>query len=200
MAELSLTSIGRTLAASVILLLSTIVLSAPGSHAQELPPWKLSVPVTGNATPDGTGFFFDPAEIPIARVPILVNVTFINQDTITGVNHNFTTEIGGVFYETPLLGPGEVGFVEFWINETGTFDYWCALPGHRELGMEGSFVVGAVAEEEMEGPAGIALRAYWIGLIGIFSMVAVIIISYFVIKAESRHHTDNREHRRRGLP
>ncbi len=304
-----------TVALAFTIFLSTLVLMTPISSAQEPPAMKLSVTVTGNASADGTGFFFAPDEIPIAATPILVNLTFVNQDFITLSKHNFTTEIGGVFYQTPLLDPGAAGSVEFWVNETGTFPYWCSVPGHRALGMEGNFVVGVPApgEEDVDIPMkltlriegggnpdgslflepdqvsiasapirvrvvfihndtvspnvphnfrteiddvgyqtpdilfgeeaavefwinetgrypywcavlghrdigmegefivgelaaeeeavrGIALRAYWIGLIGIFSMIGVIVVAYAVIKSESRHHTDHREHKRGGLP
>lgn len=300
-----------TLAICAILVLSAVILSAPSSQAQDPPLMKLSVTVIGNATADGTALFFDPDEILIGTAGILVNVTFVNLDFVTESRHNFTTTIDGVFYETPLLDPGEVGYVEFWINNTGTFEYWCSVPGHRQLGMEGKFIVGltppedevrapmelsieiygegtpdgfllrpdriliasvpilvkvtfinndtvnpdidhnfkvdiggveyetpfilpgqvtsvefwinetgvygywcdvpghreagmegvfVVGLEEAGGPRGIALRAYWIGLIGIFSMIAVIIVSYFAIKYESRHHADHKEHKRRGLP
>jgi len=47
---------------------------------------------------------------------------------------------------------------------------------------------------------GILLRAYWIGIIGIAATLLWVIISYFLIKSSSRHHTDHREHVRKGLP
>ncbi len=171
---------------------------APTALAQE-PLVKITINILGGGNPDGT-LWLDPDEVPIASVPVLVNVTFYNVDDVNpGMLHNFRAEIADVAYETALIPPGENSSVEFWINETGEIPYWCNVPGHRQLGMEGTFIVGQLAAEE-EGPGGIALRAYWIGLIGIFSMLAVVVLSYFVIKSESRHHTDHRDHRRRGLP
>jgi nitrite reductase (NO-forming) len=191
-------TIGGALAISAVLLLS-LALSAVPAQAQEA-EMKLSVVIYGRGNPDGT-FFFSMSEILVGAPGVLVNVTFINDDTVNNVNHDFTIELDGVVYQTPLLSVGEVGYVEFYLNETGTFPYWCSVPGHRQLGMEGAFVVGLVSPEEgPEVAQGLPLRAYWIGLIGIFSMIAVIIAAYFVIKYESRHHTDHREHKRRGLP
>lgn len=159
--------------------------------------------VVGSGSSDPFALFFDKSEIILGPTPVFVNVTFINMDTQNGLRHNFTTFLNDTFHETPLLDVGQTGWVEFWINETGRFPYWCAVGNHREEGMEGFFVVsdtGDIGPPREVGPQGVALRAYWIGLIGIFAMVAVIIVSYFVIKYESRHHTDQREHRRRGLP
>ncbi len=154
----------------------------------------------GGGNPDGS-LWFEPNEILIASVPILVNITFVNNDTVNAdINHNFRTEIGAVVYETPFIKPGESSQIEFWINETGEIPFWCNVPGHRQLGMEGTFIVGLVPGPEALAEQGLPLRAYWIGLIGIFAMVGVIGVAYFVIKVESRHHSDHREHKRRGLP
>lgn len=101
------------------------------------------------------------------------------------------------------VDPGEERTVNFTAPETvGAYAYACMIPGHARAGMIGTMVVGVVAapQEEPGGPEGVALRAYWIGLLGIFGMVIVILVGYFVIKYESRHHTDERNHRRRGLP
>ena len=103
------------------------------------------------------------------------------------------------------LGVGGTGWANFTAPSTiGIYPFACVIPGHAISGMWGLLVVGQVGDPATDGPApgteGVALRAYWIGLIGIFSMVAVIVVSYFAIKYESRHHTDHREHKRRGLP
>ncbi|MEE9236768.1 MAG: hypothetical protein V3U52_03145 [Thermoplasmata archaeon] len=193
-------STGTVLVFCTVLLLSSITMVIGVSQAQESPFMRLSLEIFGEGNPDDT-LALRPDRILIASVPILINVTFIHNDTVNPeIPHNFRTEIDEEVYKTPNIFFGESISVEFWINETGEIPYWCDIPGHRDpLGMEGVFVVGFV-EEEPSGPQGVALRAYWIGLIGIFSMVIVIIISYFVIKSESRHHTDHREHRRKGLP
>ncbi len=179
---------------------SFIPAAAPAAGHHTLASVEAFLTIVGNST-DADTLFFDKTEIILGPTPVFVNVTFSNLDFTSDQPHNWTVTLAGVFYTTPLLQPGETGWVEFWINQTGTFPYWCDVPGHRILGMEGTFVVtdtGAISGEAV--PQGIALRAYWIGLIGIFAMVAVILVSYFVIKYESRHHTDHREHRRRGLP
>ncbi len=101
---------------------------------------------------------------------------------------------------------GIPGGSEVWVNVTnvmpiGNYVFVCMIPAHAAGGMHGLLVVGQVVGERLpSGTEGVALRAYWVGLIGIFGMLAVIIVAYFAIKYESRHHTDHREHRRRGLP
>lgn len=185
-------------------LLAFFLLALPsvgGDH--QIAGVEVYLTVVGGGTADPFSLFFDKSEVILGPTPVFVNVTFINMDTENGLQHNFTTFLNGTFHETPLLQVGETGWVEFWINDTGRFPYWCEVGNHREDGMEGFFVVtdtGEIGPSEEVGPQGVALRAYWIGLIGIFSMIAVILVSYFVIKYESRHHTDQREHRRRGLP
>ncbi len=185
----------------VFFLVSLLVALPPVGGDHQIAGVEVFLTVVGSGTSDPFGLFFDKSEIIMGPTPVFVNVTFINQDTENSLPHNFTTFLNGTFYQTDLLSTGQTGWVEFWINKTGRFPYWCAVGNHREDGMEGFFVVtdtGAISDEA--APQGIALRAYWIGLIGIFAMVAVILVSYFVIKYESRHHTDQREHRRRGLP
>ncbi len=187
----------------VVPLLAFLLLALPpaaGDH--QIASVEVFLTIVGDGTSDPFALFFDRSEIILGPTPIFVNVTFINMDTENQLNHNFTTLLNGTFFETPILGFGETGWVEFWINDTGRFPYWCSVGNHRQDGMEGFFIVsdtGDIGPSEV-GPQGIELRAYWIGLIGIFAMVAVIIVSYFVIKYESRHHTDEREHRRRRLP
>ncbi|MFQ5908364.1 MAG: hypothetical protein ACE5JE_06015 [Thermoplasmata archaeon] len=184
----------------VLFLASFIPTTVPASGHHTLASVEAFLTIVGNST-DADSLFFDKTEIILGPTPVFVNVTFINLDFTSDLQHNWTITLAGVFYTTPLVLPGETGWVEFWINQTGTFPYWCAVPGHRAAGMEGAFVVTDTGQIGVDtGPQGVALRAYWIGLIGIFSMIAVILVSYFVIKYESRHHTDQREHRRRGLP
>ncbi len=194
-------TLSRTAGLLMVFFLASLIPSvAPAAADHTLASIEVFLTIVGNST-DADNLFFDKKVIILGPTPVFVNVTLINLDFTSTLQHNFTTRLAGVFYTTPLVPPGETGWVEFWINQTGTFPYWCAIPGHRIAGMEGAFVVtdtGAISGEA--APQGIALRAYWIGLIGIFAMVAVILVSYFIIKYESRHHTDQREHRRRGLP
>ena len=42
---------------------------------------------------------------------------------------------------SPTVGAGESTIIEFVADRTGEFHYYCPLPSHRTLGMEGKFVV-----------------------------------------------------------
>ena len=42
---------------------------------------------------------------------------------------------------SPTVGAGESTVIEFIADRTGEFHYFCPLPSHRTLGMEGKFVV-----------------------------------------------------------
>lgn len=197
--------LSRTAGLIIAVSLASFLAAVPftSGHHLGISAVEVFLTIVGSGTADPFTLSFDKSEIILGPTPVFVNVTFINMDTGNDLRHNFTTILNDTFYTTPLLEPGQTGWVEFWINETGRFPYWCAVANHREDGMEGFFVVTDTSDLGGPGetaPQGIALRAYWIGLIGIFAMVAVILVSYFVIKYESRHHTDHREHRRRGLP
>ncbi len=131
-----------------------------------------------------------------------VNVS-LPLDTEQALFAYYQDQLTALILDETLEG-GEERTVNFTAPETvGIYAIACMIPGHARGGMVGSMVVGAVGglpAEEPEAEQGIPLRAYWIGLIGIFAMIAVIGVAYFAIKSESRHHTDQREHRRRGLP
>ena len=197
-------TLSRSAGLVIFPLLAFLVLGLPPAAADhQIAGVEVFLTIVGEGRADPFSLFFDKSEVILGPTPVFVNVTFINMDTENDLRHNFTIVLNGTFYETPLLDLGQTGWVEFWINETGRFPYFCSVGNHREDGMEGFFVVtdtGDIGGPEETGPEGIELRAYWIGLIGIFAMVAVIIVSYFVIKYESRHHTDERDHRRRRLP
>ncbi len=197
-------TLSRSAGLVIVPLLAFHLLSLPpvgGDHTNA--GVEVFLTVLGEGRSDPFSLFFDKSEIILGPTPVFVNVTFINMDVENDLRHNFTTVLSGTFYETPILDVGQTGWVEFWINETGRFPYFCSVGNHRDDGMEGFFTVTDTADigpSEEVGPEGVELRAYWIGLIGIFAMVAVVIVSYFVIKYESQHHTDEREHRRRRLP
>ncbi|MDE1767142.1 MAG: multicopper oxidase domain-containing protein [Thaumarchaeota archaeon] len=52
------------------------------------------------------------------------------------------------------MKPGQSGTVTFIPKSTGTYYYICAVPGHRELGMEGKIVVGGGSGSASSIPAG----------------------------------------------
>src|SRR5690606_17306395 len=73
-----------------------------------------------------------------------VRITVINGDPTL---HDLKIDEFGV--DTGQLVEDEQSVtVEFVADKTGTFDYYCSIPGHREIGMKGQLqVVGTLAED-----------------------------------------------------
>lgn len=185
-------------------------------------PWALSAPVRAQGTrlevtvgvdPDGD-LVFSPDTIRVPQVNITLNVTFLNNYTDPGQVHTFTiaNAAGDIIINTGDVPPNVNASVEFHIVEMDNISYngsffepeavgtgirFFCFP-HLGAGMVGTISLASLPPEEPE--KGILLRAYWIGIIGIASMLGWIGISYFVIKSSSRHFTDHREHMRKGLP
>ena len=66
----------------------------------------------------------------------VVNVTLTNTGTQP---HDFTLQ--GYNIKTKVLSPGQSDSIVFKADTTGTFTYYCSVPGHKDLGMLGQFVV-----------------------------------------------------------
>lgn len=80
------------------------------------------------------GFNFDQTEL-YAQAGETVALRLENTH---GVPHTFDIDDLNVHTAMP---PGESGLALFRAREPGTYTYYCAVPGHRELGMEGTLVV-----------------------------------------------------------
>jgi nitrite reductase (NO-forming) len=73
-----------------------------------------------------------------ANVGDTVKVTLISGE---GAAHNIHFE--GVNQQSAdVTGQGKSVTLEFTASTEGTFAYYCAIPGHRQAGMEGKFIVG----------------------------------------------------------
>src|SRR5690606_19259598 len=74
-----------------------------------------------------------------------VRITIINGDPTP---HDFKIDAFGV--DTgPLQAAEQAVTVEFVATQPGSFDYYCSIPGHREIGMKGLLrVVGTVASDQ----------------------------------------------------
>ena len=70
-----------------------------------------------------------------------------------GAQHNFVIDEFNA--KSPdVLGQGNSVTVEFVPNREGTFAYYCAIPGHRQAGMEGKFIVGSGVEAQGQAQSG----------------------------------------------
>ncbi len=83
----------------------------------------------------------------IAHVGDTVRLTVINSDPVL---HDMKIDEFGV-YTGQLTQAEETVTLEFIVNSPGMFNYYCTVPGHREIGMEGVLrVEGAVAAGEVD--------------------------------------------------
>jgi plastocyanin len=83
---------------------------------------------------DAGDLFFDPNEL---TIPADTDVT-VSVDNIGATVHNLYQPDLDV--KTPDLQPGQAGDVV--INlPAGTYQFWCSVPGHKDAGMTGTFIV-----------------------------------------------------------
>ena len=59
-----------------------------------------------------------------------------------GAEHDFTLDQLGL-HTDHVVGKGNSVKLEFVADREGTFAYFCSLPGHRQAGMEGKFIIGS---------------------------------------------------------
>jgi len=74
-----------------------------------------------------------------AKVGDTVKVTLVSGE---GAQHNIFFE-GANVQSKDVVGPGNSVTLEFTPSQDGTFAYYCNIPGHRQAGMEGKFIVGS---------------------------------------------------------
>ncbi len=84
---------------------------------------------------EGSEYKFSPAAITVNKGDG-VKVTFKN---VGSTSHNFV--IGDLGVSTRAISLGSTETVEFIAGKSGTFAFYCSVPGHRPAGMEGQLVV-----------------------------------------------------------
>ena len=84
----------------------------------------------------GKEFSLNPAQITLT-VDSTVSVIFENVGIIA---HNLT--IGEFNVQSRTIQPNTRDTITFTPDTTGRFPMWCAGPGHRDAGMEGTVIVG----------------------------------------------------------
>ncbi|HLB51825.1 hypothetical protein A3F07_04355 [candidate division WWE3 bacterium RIFCSPHIGHO2_12_FULL_38_15] len=82
----------------------------------------------------GSNFKFDITEIKV-KVGDKVKMTFEN----TGGFHDWNLDEFNV--GTKVLNIGEKETVEFTASKAGTFEYYCSVGQHRQMGMKGNLIV-----------------------------------------------------------
>ena len=143
--------------AVVVILLGILIFNRP---AQSPPPEPVPVEPAPVATPEinnhlatgtqvfrtrpeaatrsftviGSNFKFSLAEIKVKRGDT-VKIIFQNQSG----THNW--QVDEFKAATKILKAGETDTIEFVADQKGTFEYYCVVGEHRQMGMEGKLVV-----------------------------------------------------------
>lgn len=85
---------------------------------------------------EGSEFKFSPTSMTVNKGD-KVKLTFKN---IGLAGHNFV--IGDLGVSTSVISGGSTEMVEFIASKSGTFAFYCSVPGHRSAGMEGQISIG----------------------------------------------------------
>lgn len=85
-------------------------------------------------TVTGRNMSFDPKEIKVKKGQ-KVRVTFKNAQGF----HDFVLDEFNV--KTKQISAGQEEVVEFIADKTGTFEYYCSVGSHRQMGMTGKLIV-----------------------------------------------------------
>lgn len=106
------------------------------SATSEAPTVEFTLTVQDEKPP--FAFVYDSQDNPTLHVHQgdIVNVTLINNGTQP---HDFTLQ--GYEIKTKVLSPGQSDSIVFKADTTGTFTYYCSVPGHKDLGMQGQLIV-----------------------------------------------------------
>lgn len=88
-------------------------------------------------TVEGTEFAFNPHEVTVKKGE---EVTIIFEN-VGNIAHNLGIGAFGVRTDTILRIRDGTDEITFTPTKTGTFPFWCAVPGHRDAGMEGNLIV-----------------------------------------------------------
>lgn len=85
-------------------------------------------------TVESRGLSFTPSEIRVKQGQV-VRLTYKN----TMGSHDWVVDEFDV--RTPIIEANQESTVTFVANKTGTFEFYCSVPGHRQSGMKGSLIV-----------------------------------------------------------
>lgn len=86
-------------------------------------------------TVSGSEYSFSPSLITV-KAGEQVKITFKNTGRLI---HNLIVE--GLAISTKTIGGGKSDIIEFTAPASGTYTFFCSVPGHRASGMTGSLIV-----------------------------------------------------------
>lgn len=85
-------------------------------------------------TVSGKNFTFAPAEMRVKKGD-RVKITFVNE---SGFHDLVIDEFNA---RTAQIGAGKTETIEFVADKTGSFEYYCSVGSHRQMGMKGTLIV-----------------------------------------------------------
>lgn len=87
-----------------------------------------------NITVEGGSYYFKPNEIRVKKGD-KVKITFTNSGSMHNLTlDEFNVNINGV-------AAGQSGTAEFVADKAGTFEYYCSVGRHRQMGQKGTLIV-----------------------------------------------------------
>jgi plastocyanin len=98
---------------------------------------------TGALVVKGTDFALDPKDLKITDSG-RVAITFTNDGKAT---HALEIEGQGIERKTPNIGPGKSSQLVVTLKD-GTYDMYCPVDGHKQLGMDGTVTVGDKSRQQ----------------------------------------------------
>lgn len=131
----------RFLIAAVLLAATALPLAACGSD--ESGGEATTAAASGSAEIieiSASDFAYDPATIQLGQAGEYT----LRLTNDGGTAHALEVDGQGVEEETETIGPGETAEVTVELQE-GEYEIYCPVDGHRDMGMEGTLVVGSAA-------------------------------------------------------
>lgn len=95
---------------------------------------NVKLPQDGSIIVNGGNFYFKPNIIKVKQGDT-VNITFINDEGF----HDFKIDEYNV--RTNQIKTGEQEKVTFVADKKGSFEYYCSVGTHRQMGMKGTLIV-----------------------------------------------------------
>lgn len=98
----------------------------------------VTIPPVASATKSfaitGSNFKFSPSAITVNKGDT-VKITFVN----SGGTHSLVVD--GYNVSTPQIASGASSTISFVADKAGTFEYYCSVGTHRQMGMKGTLIV-----------------------------------------------------------
>ncbi|MBO0883485.1 MAG: nitrite reductase, copper-containing [Mycobacterium sp.] len=132
-----------------LMLAAAFLIMSPGqnSRANSTTQPAVAANLPTDVTIQASEFKFNPTSL---QLPSGKKVTITLQNT-GSVEHDFTVDALGVKLSAPA---GKAATGEFTLDNPGTYDFYCSVPGHKDAGMHGTLSVMASGVSALApGPA-----------------------------------------------